>query len=83
MKGKCKGCKMKRLRAELVQLGFASNCGGFKPRTNGDRIRSLPDEELAYWAANGCPSIESKETCNYFDDCSECWLDWLKKEADE
>ena len=51
------------------------------PRTNGDRLRSLPDEELAKVIARkitgcyGCPATNELE-------CAECVLEWLRKEAD-
>lgn len=38
-------------------------------QTNADRIRSMTDEELAYFMANIEPCRES------------AWLDWLKQEA--
>lgn len=64
---------------------FACDNGNqFKPMTNADRIRSMTDEELATWIA------ERKETCPpikfygcSFKTCGECWLDWLKEEAEE
>lgn len=51
-------------------------------KTNGDRWRSLPDEELAKAIARkisgcyGCPVTNEL-------DCAECVLEWLRKEADE
>lgn len=75
------------------------NCRGcfeeshYKPKqiTNADRIRSLPDEELA--AFFGVEIFKYPE-CNreffsmYSDveecgqpDCTGCWLEWLKKES--
>ena len=53
-----------------------------KPRTNGDRLRSLPDEELAKAIARkitgcyGCPATNELE-------CAECVLYWLREGADE
>lgn len=53
--------------------------------TNGDRIRSMGDEELA-------KAIEPTEICNkrtieecvniYGKKCDACILDWLKQEAE-
>lgn len=51
------------------------------PRTNGDRLRSLPDEELAKAIARkitgcyGCPATNELE-------CAECVLYWLREESD-
>lgn len=65
-----------------------------KPKTNADRIRAMTDEELAALIGNNIDcSICKKEV---FDtttcpgsirigekDCYDCWLDWLKKEAED
>lgn len=57
----------------------------YKPMTNGDRIRSMTDEELAEFL---CGVYDEEETdkfiCgtiipNYFE---EAICDWLKQEAD-
>ena len=62
------------------------DCGLFKakPETNADRIRNMTDEELAEfldnatlakipWCSDECPKEEI---------CSNCALEWLKKETD-
>ena len=52
------------------------------PRTNGDRLRGLPDEELAKAIARkitscyGCQATNEKE-------CAECVLEWLRWEVEE
>ena len=54
----------------------------FKPHTNADRIRSMTDDELAFWKQSGCPG--SPKPClkvPYRVDCTSCWLDWMKQEA--
>lgn len=55
-------------------------------QTNADRIRSMSDEELArFFTTNEeydsfeCPVPKA---CSYYDKCSECFLEWLKKEVD-
>ena len=45
-----------------------------RKQTNADRIRSMTDEELAVWLANG--TINSEKAEGY-------WLDWLKQEVIE
>lgn len=55
--------------------------------TIGDSIRAMSDEQLADWLCHGCcPSDRGgtdvpDEDCND-NNCRECWLEWLKKEAD-
>lgn len=68
----------------MPELGFAEcppsfYCGEPKRgRTNGDRIRSMSDEELADWVWG----IESAGRA-YGPRGKNAWLDWLEKEADE
>lgn len=61
-------------------------CGAFKaPETNADRIRAMSDEELAghIWNKFGCPEERNYITCGFIGSCKECWLDWLRKPAEE
>ena len=57
-----------------------------KPITNADRIRAMTDEELADWLGvycNGQTAQEVGKPCvSDMGSCEECWLDWLKDEAD-
>ena len=59
--------------------------------TNGDRIRQMSDEELADFIDKGRISIQDK-FCDEnaamdveCDDreCTQCWLEWLRKEAND
>ena len=55
-----------------------------EPRTNGDKIRAMNDEELAEWLdlhgeCNQCAYHPAQ--CNT--DCNEGHLKWLQKEAEE
>lgn len=56
------------------------------PITNADRIRSMSDEELADWLGvycNGQTAQEVGKPCaSGMGSCEECWLDWLKGEAE-
>lgn len=58
-----------------------------KPQTNADRIRSMTDVELADWLGvycNGQTAQEVGKPCvSGIGSCEECWLDWLKQEAEE
>ena len=59
--------------------------------TNADKIRQMSDEELADFIDGGCVSIK----CDVCDEnvamdvgcddreCTQCWIEWLKKEADD
>ena len=54
-----------------------------KPITNADRIRSMTDEELAAYMGDvqtwgGCPNHGAR---NCTENCADCWLYWLKQEA--
>lgn len=65
---------------------FGDGTGGHHVETNGDRIRSMSDEELAKfipdWSyTNACKlSEEAYVDCN--NECEKCVADWLKQEAD-
>lgn len=53
--------------------------------TNGDRIRSMSDEELLYVVDNTavCNARTMEECVNiYGRNCDACILDWLKQEAE-
>ncbi|MBR3238566.1 MAG: hypothetical protein IKF99_09030 [Oscillospiraceae bacterium] len=53
-----------------------------KPMTNGDRIRSMSDEDLAaeMKEEGGCPhDCECPDVMDT--DCYKCWLDWIRQEA--
>lgn len=67
------------------------DCPFYKPRTNYDCIVSKTPEELAKFMGElPCcpPGADVKELCYPMDSCEgtdlqvQCWLDWLKKEAD-
>ena len=51
--------------------------------TNGDRIRSMTDEEIAEVIWMICPTsgVNSKGCINVR--CSQCWLEWLKQEVSD
>ena len=60
-----------------------------KPKpTNADRIRAMSDEELAkvFDRASSCPpgEVEARGGDCYRPryECRDCWLEWLKREAD-
>lgn len=56
-------------------------------KTNADHIRAMTDEELATWLGvycNGQTAQEVGKPCaSDMGSCEECWLDWLRQEADK
>ena len=60
----------------------------FEPMTHFDQIKAMTAEELAEWISSGeCPSHHGghidRETVYCSDlECKDCWLDWLRQEAD-
>lgn len=86
---KCDACKLKPKCDDLERAGILpkiEDCRTFVPLpTNADRIRAMTDEKLAWFIINihpeDCPfdadGDECLSTC-----CEQCWLDWLRKEAD-
>lgn len=80
------GCYIHRAADHLIANGvtFAKdNNVTCKPMTNGDRIRSMTDEELAEFI------LDKRENgtcfnnkCYYYDPnkgCGDCTLEWLKQ----
>ena len=52
-----------------------------KPITNADHIRGMTDKELAHTINDyfmGCPPVDCEDG-----GCEQCWLDWLKQEAND
>lgn len=85
MSGDCNACINGKLPSDsptCVECGLSRK--NFKPTTNGDRIRSMSDEELAklFWIRADCRTCPNKAD-HCLDDCRGAWLDWLKQEANE
>ena len=53
--------------------------------THADRIRVMTDEELAELIASrgDCPSDRYPDDHDCKSDCNECWLNWLRQEAEQ
>lgn len=92
--GYCKTTVCVNEHYQREQLGLPSTTNKsesvvIKQQTNADRIRAMTDEELAdwiyYWAGESpdCCDRKCEDTKAYPRPCRECWLDWLKQEADE
>lgn len=73
----CKYCK-----ADCAHRGEnrEKECRGHIRMTNADRIRAMSDEELAELLRDTvCPVVQSDTVCEWFGNCFNCWLDWLKQ----
>lgn len=58
-------------------------CEDCKPMTNGDRIRHMTDEQLAYWITDGhdlCDLCQFS-TCRPEYECEKGVLEWLRQEV--
>lgn len=71
-------CSKKR---DSLDPDLIRDCQYFRIKTNADRIRSMPDEELVSVLA--CPPTESSFYCAPSIACDECILNWLKQVCDE
>lgn len=85
----CANCKHHKDCLEDIDEACGLCCKGdrweAKPQSNADRIRSMTDEELAEYMGDvqtwgGCPNHGAR---NCQEDCSKCWLDWLRQEASD
>ena len=54
--------------------------------TNYDKIKNMTIKEMAtFFKDKACIGVmkQYQLTCSKFNNCRECWLDYLKQEADE
>ncbi len=66
-------------------------CNEFKgkPQTNGDRLRSMSNEELAdfinsiFYGFHENPGMCDVCDRDSIQNCKDCWLDWLKGKVTE
>ena len=59
-----------------------------KPKTNGDKIRAMTDEELADWLTDGHDKCDICKLCSFGacrieSECEKGVLEWLKQEVSE
>ena len=56
-----------------------------EPKTNGDRIRQMTDEELADWLTDGHDNCDLCQfgTCRPEFECEKGVLEWIKQEVSE
>ena len=72
--------------AKFEECAVDEDCGLFvdKPMTNGDRIRTTSDAELAEWyGTHACCMAEPLVCRKPGDSCRKCWLDWLTQEVEK
>lgn len=50
-----------------------------RKKTNADKLRAMSDEELAEFVYN-CDCPPAPMNCQH--SCIQCWLDWLRQEAE-
>ena len=75
---------MERTVTGMAEYNANEFFGAERKMTNGDRIRSLSDEELAEYIWNY--KLCHPDDCPYPDgggaECIKCTLDWLQQEVD-
>lgn len=54
------------------------NCAGYIPKTHGNLLRSMSDEELAHFL-----EMKAGRFVSLYPTQAKSWLDWLKQEARE
>ena len=73
-----------RLTACINPLPTRTNDYVPKPKTNGDRVRAMTDEELAKMLDGSIcpPGYNQIGACEAGEEeCYLCWLDWVKGDA--
>ena len=83
----CKSCEYGDRNCPGVAT-YVFGCAQYEkrnPRTNGDRIRAMTDEELAKYLEGfgGTPPTCDTDGERDYKKCRDCWLDWLKQEVQE
>ena len=87
----CYACSVEKCLISKRKALYILGCEDGKPRTKGDLVRSMPDEELAELFES--PLFVNKPWCTLHEEpcrqldsdefmCSECLLNWLKQEVE-
>lgn len=77
-------CPMQASTADPANCAYAETCRwATRPRTNGDTIRAMSDEELAGILARGDYLCAADEACYWMekDACRKHAMAWLKREV--
>ena len=82
MKGNCGECSLRW--ACDIDPNKCNEWPDPAPMTNADRIRAMSDEELAK-IIQECPYDRNDyyEPCYSDEDCFSCFLEWLRKPAED
>lgn len=90
----CNGCLYEHYDLTSPECAGCKNnsVDKYKPMTNADRIRAMNDKELADFllivnSNYDVPCMIGENDCKYdqdtVDDCSVCFLAWLREEVKE
>ena len=77
MQHPCKECK----HPDCFWVGSytGTGCDDRMPKTNADRIRTMPDEKLAEWfAGHDAGLIANVLNNDYVEPTKDGWLEWLE-----
>lgn len=76
--------KTSEILQSVLAVGKYLESNPQKPITNGDRIRSMTDEELAEWFAGHDAGLVANVLNNdYVEPTKDGWLEWLKVERED
>lgn len=78
-------CPMQHGKVDPATCPCVSYCPqATPPKRNADRIRAMTDEDLAKFLSESATDkcAPGHYDCYPWDHCAECWLDWLRQEAD-
>lgn len=86
----CKNKECERNQSKIPRgfcvtcVNFSKDCENYKRMTNGDKIRSMSDEELAEFIDSHVPCFEFCMCDHYIckEKCKEGIEKWLKSEAE-
>ena len=78
-------CKLQKVDEFLETCDGCEKYHSKYTKTYSDKIRSMSDEKLAEWfcTTGACPENAPDVCYQSHDQCSMCWLNYLKQEAME
>lgn len=72
----CRGCMA--ICTTSKKPTVPENCAGYIPKTHGDLLRSMSDEDLAHFL-----EMKAGRFVSFYPTQAKSWLDWLKQLAQE